>query len=50
MIDFNEEIQKFKPSLEVDQAEEAIFANDLTDLTDILETIVNNKSQGEQKQ
>lgn len=50
MIDFNEEIQKFKPSLEVDQAEEAIFANDLTDLTDILETIVNNKSQGEPKQ
>lgn len=49
MLDFNEEIQKFKPSLEVDQAEEAIFANDLTDLTDILETIVNNNSQGESR-
>lgn len=49
MLDFNEEIQKFKPSLEVDQAEEAIFEKDLTDLKDILETIVSNNSQGESR-
>lgn len=47
MIDFNEEILKFQPSLEVDQAEEAIFNNDLTDLSDIIETILKN-TQGEQ--
>jgi len=40
MINFDEEIAKFQPSLEVDQAEEAIFNNDLTDITDIIETIV----------
>ncbi len=47
MIDYNEEIAKFQPSLEVDQAEEAIFNNDLTDLSDIIETIIKN-TQGEQ--
>lgn len=36
MINFEEELAKFKPSLDVDQAEEAINNNDLTDVTDIL--------------
>ncbi len=36
MIDFEEELKKFKPSLEVDEAEEAIYNQDLTDMTDIL--------------
>ena len=29
MINFEEELKKFKPSLEIDQAEEAIYKNDL---------------------
>ena len=29
MIDFDEEIKKFQPSLEVDDAEEAIYNNDV---------------------
>ena len=36
MIDFEEELKKFKPSLEVEAAEEAIYNQDLTDMTDIL--------------
>lgn len=40
MINFEEEIEKFQPSLEVDQAEEAIYNNDLTDITDILKDMV----------
>ncbi len=36
MIDFEEELKKFKPSLEVEKAEEAIYNQDLTDMTDIL--------------
>ena len=36
MIDFEEELKKFKPSLEVEEAEEAIYNQDLTDRTDIL--------------
>ena len=40
MIDYNEELAKFQPSLEVDQAEEAIYNNDMTDLADILDMIL----------
>ena len=36
MIDFEEELKKFQPSLEVEEAEEAIYSRDLTDMTDIL--------------
>ncbi|BCN30024.1 hypothetical protein [Anaeromicropila herbilytica] len=43
MINFEEEIAKFQPSLEVDQAEEAIYNNDLTDATDIIKEILKEK-------
>lgn len=43
MINYEEEIAKFQPSLEVDQAEEAIYNNDLTDITDILEMVLKEK-------
>lgn len=36
MINFEEELKKFHPSLEVDEAEDAIYSHDLTDMTDIL--------------
>lgn len=40
MIDYDKEIEKFQPSLEVDQAEEAIYNNDLADVTDIIRDVV----------
>jgi len=40
MINFEDELAKFQPSLDVDQAEEAINNNDLTDVTDILKQII----------
>lgn len=40
MINFEEELKKFKPSLEVDQAEDAIYRNDLKDMTDIMIELV----------
>lgn len=36
MIDFEEELKKFEMSTEVDEAEDAIYSRDLTDLMDIL--------------
>lgn len=36
MIDFEEELKKFQPSLEVEEAEESIYNHGLTDMTDIL--------------
>lgn len=36
MIDFEEELKKFEPNMEVEEAEEEIKKRDLTDMTDIL--------------
>ena len=36
MINFEEELKKFHPSLEVEDAEESIYHQDLTDLADML--------------
>ncbi len=36
MINFEEELKKFHPSLEVEDAEEAIYNQDMTDMADIL--------------
>lgn len=43
MINFEKELAKFQPSLEVDQAEEAIYNNDLTDISDIIDMILKEK-------
>ena len=36
MINFDEELKTFTPSLEVSQAEEDILSNDLKDIADIV--------------
>lgn len=40
MINFDEEIKKFQLSLEVEEAEDAIYNNDVPDLTDLINKIV----------
>ena len=40
MIDFEEEIQRFKPSLEVEADSDAIIKSDLTDMADIMMEIM----------
>ena len=45
MLNYEEELEKFQPSLEIDQAEEAIMNNDLTDLSDLLEQVMNGKKE-----
>lgn len=40
MINFEEELKNFKPSLEVEEAESAIQNHDLTDVTDILTEMI----------
>jgi hypothetical protein len=39
MIDFEEELKKYEPAIEVEQAEADIKSRDLTDLTDLLANI-----------
>ncbi len=45
MINYEDELSRFQPSLEIDEAEEAIFHNDLTDIADIIETILKSGKQ-----
>ena len=40
MLDFDEEIKKFQPSLEVEDAEDAIYNNDVPDITDLITKII----------
>lgn len=45
MLNFEEEIKKFKPSLEVEQIEEAVYQEDLTDMTDILREMMQQQTK-----
>lgn len=40
MLNFEEELKKFQPSLEIDDVEDVINSNDLTDITDIVKDLV----------
>lgn len=41
MINFEEEIKKFHPSLEIEEAEDAIYNSNVSDITDIMVDMVN---------
>lgn len=49
MIDFEEELKKFHPSLEVEDAEEAIYNQDLTDMVDLLIKITDKPKEEEEE-
>ncbi|MCI7061113.1 MAG: hypothetical protein MR965_02790 [Lachnospiraceae bacterium] len=48
-MDFEAELEKFQPSLDIEQAEDAIYGNSTTDVMDLLQSILadagtNNKN------
>lgn len=43
MLDYEEELKKFKPSLEVDDIENGVYQEDLTDMTDLLKQVMDQK-------
>lgn len=47
MINFEEELKKFHPSIEVEDAEQAIYNQDFTDMADILVRIVKDAKEEE---
>lgn len=47
MINFEEELKKFHPSLEIEEAEDAIYNQDLTDMADLLVTLVKEEKEAE---
>jgi len=45
MIDYEKELEKFQPMKSVDQVEEAILSENLTDMTDLLQEILKEKDE-----
>ena len=43
MIDFDEELSYYKPSLEIEAIEDAIVKSDLTDMTDIMMELIKDR-------
>ncbi|MCI7469140.1 MAG: hypothetical protein PUG68_08170 [Lachnospiraceae bacterium] len=48
MLDFDEELKNFRPSMEINEAEDAIRDTDLTDMIDILKEITTEQHLGSQ--
>lgn len=48
MINFEEELKKFHPSLEIEDVEESIYNQDLTDLADVLVKMVKEVKEEEE--
>ena len=40
MLDFEEELKKFRPSPEIDQVEDNVHKNNLADVTDLLDEML----------
>lgn len=45
MLDFDEELSRFKPSLEVGDVEDAIKKEDLTDMTDLMVELLKDRRE-----
>ena len=49
MINFEEELKKFHPSFEVEDVEDAIYNQDLTDMADLLVKMVKEAKESEEE-
>lgn len=45
MLNYEEEIRKFKPSLEVEDIEDTVYEEDLTDMQDLLKEVMEKKKK-----
>ena len=45
MIDFEEELSHYKPSLEIEAVEDAIEKNDITDMTDLMMDLIKERKE-----
>lgn len=45
MLDYEKELKNFKPSLEVEKIEDAVYQEDLSDMTDLLKQVMDQKTK-----
>ena len=50
MLDFEEELKRFKPCLELEDVENSLYRQDMTDLTDILKALERTENKGKTQQ
>ena len=43
MLNYEEELKNFRPSLEVEDIEDAVYQEDLSDMTDLLKQVMDQK-------
>ena len=43
MINYEEELKKFKPSLEVEDIEDAVYQEEMTDVMDLLNKVMDQQ-------
>lgn len=45
MLNFEEELKKYQPCLEIEEVEDAVYQEDLTDVTDLLREVIEQTSK-----
>ena len=45
MLDYEKDLKNFKPSLEVEEIEDAVYQEDLSDMTDLLKQVMDQKTK-----
>lgn len=45
MLDYEKELKNLKPSLEVEEIEDAVYQEDLSDMTDLLKQVMDQKTK-----
>ena len=50
MLNYEEELKKFKPCLDVDEVENAIYSRDLTDAIDILKEMMKTEQETQKEE
>ena len=48
MLNFEDELKKFSPSMEIEEVEDAVRGHELTDMTDIMVAMMRQKSEAAQ--
>ena len=50
MINFEEEIKKFKPSLQIEDVENAVYENEMQDIMDVMQMMAEQGNDNESQQ
>ena len=50
MLNFEEELEKFQPSMDIEKVEDVVYHNNLADVTDIVKELIQDAKHCDEKQ